>query len=341
MGFAERSESIALLGAGGNGKTTIALTLLHHARILIKFGPRRHFIRCHDLGGLSDEFPGRLSEAIGAHDLKDMAQLRSHLLLSSPSILVLDGVESILNPLALGVAEIVSAIKELSRCQNLCLLVTGRVDGRITDFCCVEVPTLSVDGAKDVFYSRCHLGRLVEVNNLLEELDFHPLSIDLLASTTRENDWDKAALLEAWDGGKANILQAYGRQSLEDNIKLTLCTPTIQAHGMTALNTLRALAERLNGVEEREPESTFAGVAEIGDVIDALCKFFLVYCHDGFVKMLAPFRFYFRGPTETPILRSGSGIAHDPAVEDIQYSRPDVADSSLFFFVPPARGNNF
>ena len=331
----ERSESITLLGAGGIGKTAIALALLHHARILTRFGNRRYFVPCHNLESSLDEFLGRLSEAIGACDLKDMAQLRSHLSPYPRHIMVLDGVESILDPLDPGAVEITSAIEEFSRCQNLCLLLTSKMDLRIADFRRIEVPTISANGAQDVFYSRCNLERSAEIDNLLEELDFHPLSIDLLASAASENVWDQATLLEAWNYEKTSILKARGRQSLEDNIKSALGTPTIKAHGTATLETLRALADISSGIKERELKITFTEIAEIGDATDALCRLFLVYRQDGWVKMLSPFRFYFR---QTPDPHSENDTAHNPPVEDIQHTRPDVIDSGLFFFVPPTGG---
>lgn len=242
LGFVERSASITLIGTGGIGKTAIALTLLHHVRISDRFGNHRHFMRCDDLGNSLDDFLGRLSEAIGAHHLRDMAQLRSHLSHSSPCILMLDGVESILDPLASGAAKIATAIEELSRCQNVCLFVTSRMDIKIPDFRHIKVPTLSVDGARDIFHSCCHLERSVAVDRLLRELDFHPLSVSLLASAVCENGWDESTLLEEWNGGKTNILKASGRRDLEDNIKSILDTPTIRVLGATALETLLTLA---------------------------------------------------------------------------------------------------
>ena len=324
LGLVERSDSITLLGAGGIGKTVIALDLLHHPRILARFGHHRHFMRCHDLKNSLDGFLRRLSETIDARDRKDMAQLRSHLSLSPPLILVLDGVESILDPLAPEAAEIASAIEELNLCQNLCLLLTSRIDARITDFRRIEVPTLSANSAQDVFYSRYHLGKSVEVDNILEELDFHPLSIDLLASAARENGWGEAKLLEAWDSGKTNTLKAYCRQSLEDNIESTLATPTIQAQGMIALEILRALAALPGGVEERKLESTFAEISGIGDTIDALCELFLVYRQGGFFRMLSPFRLYFRASRQALLSDSGSDVASDAVSEDIRYTPQDI-----------------
>ena len=58
LGYVERSESIMLVGARGIRETAITLTLLHHSRILARFGHHRHFMCCHGLEGLLDEFLG-------------------------------------------------------------------------------------------------------------------------------------------------------------------------------------------------------------------------------------------------------------------------------------------
>jgi len=304
LGFAERFASVTLSGAGGIGKTTIALTLLHHDQIAAKFDKHRHFICCDDIANSLDSFLGRLSNTIGAHKAVDIGQLRSHLAVSPPRILVLDGLDSIIDPLAPGSVEIATAIEEFGRFPNIFLVATNRMDVRIPDFRRIDVPTLSICAAKDTFYDLCCLERSIAVEELLTELDFHPLSIDLLAGVVRENGWDEPRLLKAWNDNKTSILKVSGRRSLEVNIRSTLLSPTIRELGITAQETLEAIALYPGGVKEAKLESTFPKVAAIGEAANALCKFSLMYRQDGVIKMLSPFRFYF---LESARLRPGHG----------------------------------
>ena len=294
LGFADRSASVTLFGPGGIGKTAIALALLHHGRIAAGFGKHRYFMRCDDLGDSLDGFLDRLSEITGAQRPTDMVQLRSHLEASPPCILVLDGIDSVLDPRASGAVEITAAIEEFGRCPKVCVLATSRMDIRIPDFRYMEVPTLPIEIARDVFHSRCHLGRSAAVDSLLTELDFHPLSVTLLADAVYNNEWDEPVLLDEWEGGKTSILETFDvRPGLEDTIESVLRTPTIRELGATARKTLKAIAAFPGGVKEAKLEIMCPGISGVWEAVNALCKFSLMYREDGFVKMLSPFRLYF------------------------------------------------
>ena len=52
----------------------------------------------------------------------------------------------------------------------------------------------------DVFYSLCRMIRSSVVDGLITRLDFHPPSIDLLASAANGNDWE-----DDWSGCAENI----------------------------------------------------------------------------------------------------------------------------------------
>ena len=312
------------------GKTAIAVTLLRHGQIAEKFGKHRYFIHCDRVENSLDGFLERLSEAIGAR-FKDMAQLWSYLD-SSPCILVLDGVDSILDPKAPGAAEIAKAIGELGRRPKVCILATSRMDIKIANFFPMEVSTLPVEAAQDVFHSYCRLGRSDEVEDLLEELDFHPLSITLLACAVNENGWDTPALLDAWDNDQTEILKASGRQSLEDMIESALRAPTIQKLGPTARQTLEAIATFQDGVEEIQLLNEFPSIDQIGSAVSALCKFSLMYRQEGFVKMFSPFRLYFQDTAQSPVSPPGSDSLYGSAAEDDRHI-PRGSSLPLSFFL--------
>ncbi|KAF9789158.1 kinase-like domain-containing protein [Thelephora terrestris] len=293
LSFAERSVSVTLYGAGGMGKTAIALKLLHHSRIINRFGARRYFMRCGDLEDSLESFLGRLSETLGVPLAMDVAQLRSNVE-ASPCVLVLDGMDSIIDPRAHGAAEIAKAIEELGQCPKVCLLATSRMDAKVPDFRRMEVSTFPEEAARDTFHSHCSLERSPAVYNILAELDFHPLSIVLLANAVSENRWDESALLKAWVGRKTCILMASGYGSLETYIESALRTSTIQALGTAARETLEAISNHPDGVQEFQLSKIYPEKDRMGDAVNALCKFSLMYRQDGFVKMHSPFRLYFQ-----------------------------------------------
>ena len=64
----------------------------------------------------------------------------------------------------------------------------------------LEIPTLQVEAVCNVFY--CTYGdvdRSGTVDDLLQRLDFHALSITLLTTTAFSNIWNYDRLVKAWD----------------------------------------------------------------------------------------------------------------------------------------------
>ena len=292
LDLTDQLASTALYGSIGVGKSVVALAVLHHNRTKVTFGTNRHFIHCKDLTDSPKDFLERLSEATGTSRTADMEQLRSHLKSSPPHLLVLDGVDSILDPLALEAEEFSAIVEELGNNQNICLVTTSRMYPDIHGFHRIEVPTPPEDGVRETFYSHCNLDRSPEVDELIARLEFHPLFIDLLARSVCDNNWNAKALLDAWDDDQS-VLRTKYRQSLKEALGLSLRSPTIQNLGTTAWDVLNTIAAFPSVIEERILGNIFPGIAGVETVADVLCRFSLIYRRDGFLRMLSPFQFYF------------------------------------------------
>lgn len=282
--------SVALFGLVGVGKTHTATSLLHHHRTEAKFGQHRYFMSCSDLTNSLEDFLKRLSDVLVTDRTTSVAQLLSHIETLPPLILVLDGVDPILDPPAPESEEISAVIEELGGYENVCLVTTSRMHPDIQGFHSVEVPTLSEGDAREVFYSLCNLRRSPAVNELIGRLDAHPLSISHLATSVRKNNWDERMLLKAWDGGQKNLLQTSYYQCLKDAVEPTLRSPAITKLGTAARDALGEIAANPSGIEESKLTTEATGK---DGTVDVLCKFSLVYRQGGLVRMLSPFQFYF------------------------------------------------
>jgi len=103
--------------------------------------------------------------------------------------------------------EIYRVVEELSRFKTICLCITSRLT-TVPRLCKRPIiPTLSVEAACNIFYSIYDNGSQSDViTNLLKRLDFHALSITLLATTASHNMWDHNRLAKEWDMRHTQVL---------------------------------------------------------------------------------------------------------------------------------------
>ena len=290
---AEKLAPSALIGAGGTGKTAVALTVLHHERIVQKFSDQRRFIRCDEFPTSIVNFLDRLSTVIGAgmKNVTSLAPLRSFIT-TQLMILVLDNAETILDQHVQDAHAIYLVIEELSQFPNICLIITSRLSTTPPDCKPIDVPTLSKDAAQEIFYRIYPEGeRSGLVDGLLERLDFHPLSITILATVASQKSWDYRRISEEWKKQKVKVLKT-GHGSLAATIEVSLDSPTFRELGPQAREVLGVVAFFPQGVDERKLDWLFPDISDGENVVDTFCMLSLVSRYKGFVTMLAPLREY-------------------------------------------------
>jgi len=91
-------------------------------------------------------------------------------------------------------------VGELSQFKTVCLCITSRI-ATIPRHCKrPAIPALSIKAACNIFYSIYDDGGRSEIiTDLLRRLNFHALSVVLLATTSVHNVWSYDQLVKEWD----------------------------------------------------------------------------------------------------------------------------------------------
>ena len=304
----ERLTPIALIGAGGIGKTSVALTVVHDDRIQKRFNENRRFIRCDHFPATRANFLSQLSKAIGASvkNPKDIIPLRPFLS-SKEMFIVLDNAESILDPDSTDACDIYAIVEELSRFKNICLCITSRISTVPPRCNRPIIPPLSMESACDIFYDTYkNSGQPDIVRELVRQLDFHALSITLLATTAVHNLWDHDRLAKEWDMHRAQVLRTDYNQSLGTTIEISLDSPTFRNLGPNARELLGVVAFFPQGINEDNLNWLFPAISDRKRIFDKFCILSLTHRRNGFITMLAPLRDYLRpqDSNTSPLLRT-------------------------------------
>ena len=306
-----QSAPLGIVGPGGIGKTTLALKVLHDPRIRSRFAKQRFFVSCEGATG-SDDVLGQLALKLDVQRSADtplwsavLANLRAR----QSTFLVIDNFETIWSPTNKSLrdeAEIFLA--QLVVLDELTLVVTtrGNTLPEMFDWAnadTAELDTLSSTAARQTFTDLSYLEPDVlssepeasALTELLREVDFMPLAINLLA---RLDDLP-SRLLREWAEHHAEVLEADRHDgtrrelSVEVSIKISLAHLPAETLEVRPRQLLSVCGELPAGLFPSISEKLRITIANIDQAAQYLLRNSLVYVGGlGELKMLSPVRHY-------------------------------------------------
>ncbi|KAJ7488021.1 hypothetical protein FB451DRAFT_1529027 [Mycena latifolia] len=249
----KEAPRVAILGAGGIGKTSLAKAALHHPDISAKYETKL-FVAC-DLATTSIELAALVGSNIGLKPGRDLTKpVVQHVAQGPPSLLVLDNLETPWEKIESrgGVEEFLSLLTDV---QHLALIITMRgserpAKVRWTHPFLPPLGPLSDDAAWQTFIDitdNDHDSQ--KITQLLEIADNLPLAVDLLAHLV---DYEGvSSVLARWKTEKTYMLsKGHDKSSnLNASIALSLSSPRMTSGAKGLLSLLSILPDGLSNSE--------------------------------------------------------------------------------------------
>ncbi|KAG2126913.1 hypothetical protein DEU56DRAFT_982812 [Suillus clintonianus] len=306
-------EHIALIGPGGMGKSSLAKAILNEPLVTEKFTDRRFFVAYDGLDPLTITFETFMTRFAGALGIEiagaDPVRQISSFLRSTSALIVLDNAETFEEASASStLREIPPAIAEIANISGVILVLTSRSRRNAPNvhWMTKDIPPLDLSSAQRVFFQIYHHASRSDaeedIKGLLKELDFHPLSINILANAAQQNSWSPTTLLKRWKDRHSKVLDAgKGKlQSLSDTMELSLSSPSVLDLGVDSRHALAIIAFLPQGLNEDLASDLLPSLPQVDTICDVLCMQSLVYRQDKFIKMLAPIRHYVQDSLPPP-----------------------------------------
>ncbi|KAH7918729.1 hypothetical protein BV22DRAFT_1134374 [Leucogyrophana mollusca] len=296
------ARHVILVGPGGIGKSSIAKAILNEGTIVARFKDRRFFVRFDDINASQvthGAFIGRIAGALGIKSNLLSSIKRS--LATSDAFLVLDNAETFQDAASdADSSRLAETIDELGSLPSVTIMLTTRNRRVSTNlpYTTIDVPALEASAARRAFTEIYPVdGSQAIVDGLLSALDFHALSINLLAHVAKENQWTLEELMRSWGEQQTRLLHiGEGKlRSLPATIELSLTSSSITQLGNDARRVMQVAAFLPQGIYENALKDFFPDIANIRSVVDALCRLSLMYRKLGAYTMLSPIRMYISG----------------------------------------------
>ncbi|KAJ7792631.1 hypothetical protein B0H13DRAFT_2298856 [Mycena leptocephala] len=244
--FSQGAPRIAILGAGGMGKTSLARAVIHHTEITERYNQHRFFVAC-DPAATQVELAALIGAHVGLKPAKDLThQVIQHFSSSLDSLLILDNLETLWEP-----------VETQSKIEEFLSLLTDYNAGAErpakvawTHPFLPALKPLEQDAARQTFIDiadSTHDPK--EVDKVLSLTDNMPLAISLIAHLVDSEGC--CHVLSHWEEEKTSLISdGYDRTSnLDLSISLSLSSPRLNPHSKDLLSLLSMLPDGLSDVE--------------------------------------------------------------------------------------------
>ncbi|KAJ7909315.1 P-loop containing nucleoside triphosphate hydrolase protein, partial [Mycena leptocephala] len=292
-----RTPRIAILGAVGMGKTSLARAVLHHIQITGIYEQHRYFVPC-DSATTKVELAALIGAHLGLKPGEDLTHpVVQQFSSSPPSLLILDNLESSWEP-ADSRGDIEEFLCLLTDVEHLALIITMRGAERPAKVAWTRpflqpLKPLDQDAAHDTFIDIAdNKHNHEEVDKVLSLTDNMPLAISLLAHLVDSEGCSN--VLSRWEDEKTSIVSEGSdkRSNLDLSISLSLSSPRIESlhHSRDLLSLLSMLP---NGLSDAELVQSNLPISDILGCKAALIRTSLAYSDaHKHLKVLIPIREY-------------------------------------------------